>query len=482
MSIPLADSFTKPTYASRMNFSLMAVRRFLSYLLLGLGCVFVGLMIVFLPSLFIIGLVGAVVFIFMLWCFPWVGLGLYLLIALISPDFKASDVVTVAALTLIVFRLALQGNWRNFPAWCFTPYIVFVVLGALAILWGVFLFHNETPYVYRDGRVLLYWLWFPVFYAMAASEVDGEMKLSRLALFVGASIALLALLQYFTGIQLVAEGRVGALETMGSMDQSSTRVQMPGFFFISFLLVWAVLTANSGRGRLVVLVPAICVLALALYANFGRGLWIWTAAALLLSAAATGWARASRLFVILGIVAIMAGAVLSYIRPNTMDALVTRITSLATEGGAGTSYGWRKLENEDAILGIKRSPLLGIGMGGEYRRWMGEVSEFKEHTRYIHNGYLYVALKAGIPALLALVYFLFRSWRQGLRKFAERRSAGVLDLRLISTLAILPAVMGLSLTQPELMSAFGALFFSLMATILLVPSMPIEAAGRANRV
>lgn len=93
------------------------------------------------------------------------------------------------------------------------------------------------------------------------------------------------------------------------------------------------------------------------------------------------------------------------------------------------SLQWREFENAKALEAIKKQPLLGVGLGGRYRELTtfqgealgsytrgslaaGEVSRF---TRYVHNSYLSIAVKMGIPGLLAIVWFcvafLVNGWK-----------------------------------------------------------------------
>jgi O-antigen ligase len=83
------------------------------------------------------------------------------------------------------------------------------------------------------------------------------------------------------------------------------------------------------------------------------------------------------------------------------------------------SLEWRNFEIEKAFQAIKKQPLIGVGLGNRYRAltayqeeasgwWTrgsiatGAVSRF---TRYIHNSYVSIAVKMGIPGLLALLWF-----------------------------------------------------------------------------
>jgi O-antigen ligase len=99
--------------------------------------------------------------------------------------------------------------------------------------------------------------------------------------------------------------------------------------------------------------------------------------------------------------------------------IVERFNSLLTpsETSQSGSLQWRSFEIERASQAIQEHPLTGVGLGNRYREltgaeamgWhtrgsiaAGEVSRF---TRYVHNSYVHVAVKMGIPGLIVLLWF-----------------------------------------------------------------------------
>jgi O-antigen ligase len=411
---------------------------------------FCGLTCVFLPWWFVVGVILMVAYPLGLWLAPWVGLGFYIVLLVVSPDFKYSDVITAASLVIIGAKIASSGPWPRLPKlefWSFTITIV-LVIASLALALGVF--HNTVPFIYRDGRAFVYWLWLPLLYALIHRDPAGRAKLSKLILFVAVAIGTIALVQYFFQIQIVREGRVGGLETLGVGDNDLTRVQMQGFVFVVVGLVWAIVSATQGGRRLFYLVPLLLFFVAALYVNFGRALWAWTAVAVLMSGLVMGLRRAVVLALSLTVVGVLSVTTLLLVKPTVIESVVDRLGSVVDEGGVRTSGGWRKLENEAADAQIIRSPLVGIGLGGEYRGWISEIRNFKEHTRYVHNGYVFIAVKLGVPALLAMLCLNLWPWW---RAFRSRSTVGFEPRSMwIAIVASWLPVLGLSLTQPEIVT------------------------------
>jgi O-antigen ligase len=101
--------------------------------------------------------------------------------------------------------------------------------------------------------------------------------------------------------------------------------------------------------------------------------------------------------------------------------IVERFGSLLNpaETSETESLQWRAFETEKALLSIRKHPLTGVGLGNRYREltaFQSESSgyytrgsiatdEVSRFTRYVHNSYVSIAVKMGVPGLLALLWF-----------------------------------------------------------------------------
>ncbi|MDC6166639.1 O-antigen ligase family protein [Paucibacter sp. XJ19-41] len=441
---------------------------------------FLGLICVFLPWQYVIILCLASVFPLLAWFSPWAGLFFYLLIALLSPDLKIADLATVVL--LIIFSLKIVSTSSKFflPRQYLVPFLIFIAGTSISLVLAFLFYRNQVPYIYRDGRSFLYWLWLPALYWLTNSTPAGFRKLARTLAAVAALVSIFAIFQWATGIQVIASGRVGALETNGDYQTALTRVQMPGFIFVMLALVWVIVAFAYGRKKWFVAAPIISILLLALYVNFGRALWIWSVAALFLCLFFVGAKRATLMLISLTIIGGVGTVGLSIFKPSIANSISERIFSIADEGGNRTSLGWRKLENEAASSRIASSPVFGVGLGGEYRKWVPELRLFEEHTRYVHNSYLFMALKVGLPATVSILWLIFMSWRAGYRSLGSTKAE---DLPLkTAALVTLPAVLGLCFTQPELMNSFSIIFLSALLVILVSGnSIPGDDSLRQSR-
>lgn len=402
-----------------------------------------------------------------LWFLPWAGLVVCTVLIMCAPDFKIADALLVSSLPVFYFRfkggVVLPLHYVRLMKLLF----VFVFIGFVA---GVFYFKNSAPFVYRDGRIFLYWLWVPVLWRMVSSDENNFEKLGKVILSVGVIVACLAVLQATTKMQIVAIGRVGALETTGAAQEEFTRVQLPGFLYVMWSLCWVIVSIQLRRIKRFVGGCALLLLVSALYVNFGRGLWIWSFVAVLILMFLLGRRHAVQIM-LAGLVSISLLLPALYVaKPAMLDAALVRILSVKDEGGANTSYGWRQWENQDAIAALKKSPVLGVGVGGAYRKWFAVLREFDDHPRYIHNSYLFLALKIGVPGAVVLVLSLFAALRFGFVTAVANR--GRAPVEMLATLSSLTAVLGLCATQPELMSNHSVFYFC-AAVVLIFSSARI---------
>ena len=450
-----------------------------------LSAVLVGLISVFLPWWLMLALAAGVIYPILLLNMPWTGIFVYFIALELSLDLKMSDVLTGVTFLLFGIQFIFSNRKIGLPRRDLQLFLTFMSLVLVSVLLALTFFHNTIPFIYRDARAFMYWLWLPLLFWLAGSRPDGDRNLARVLIAIACAVAVLALVQYVFGVQLIREGRVGSLETGGSVDIDTTRVQMPGFTFVLVGLSWAVVSIVKGGKRIFYGIPLAFLFTAALYVNFGRALWTWSVLAVVVCGAVMGFKRAMIIIGTLGVLGISVGAGLYLSKPVIIDNIVHRFGSVADEGGSKSSFGWRRLENQAAAEHIVQSPLVGIGLGGEYRSWVPDIRQFSEHTRYIHNAYVFMAVKLGLPAAVLLVVMLLRIWWRSLRL---RHAPGPREDTLwVAIVGSFLSILAISTTQPELVSTHTIFLLCLMLAKLLhvaggmVPNSPILRSDLAAR-
>ncbi|MDP8567780.1 O-antigen ligase family protein [Methylophilus aquaticus] len=431
-----------------------------------------GFFVTLFPTLFVVSLILLVIYIFVVYQFNVTGVFLFIVLSILSPDLKIADVlffITVIVLLISNYRPSVQRPHEqrlHLDRLIFISLITFFGFLIVSTLIGKIVLKHQWSYLYNDFRQLIYYVWIPVFiWLRHKNHYFTVIKINRLILAVALFIAVTALFQFFSGIQVVAQGRVGYLLTEGADQSDITRVQLPGFVFVMYAIIFAIFQLFETKANKLLWLAFLTLMLVAEYVNFGRALWLWTLISFVLI---LFFIHKKMLYVTMLCAALTTSTLgLWMISPDKLDTIQTRLVSIKSEGGARTSYGWRKIENEYALKRIQASPVLGVAIGGEYRPWMREISKFKDHTRYIHNSYLFIATKTGLLSLMALLTIIVAIWYKNIKSLKSE-----VDLKADhyprNTIAVfLPSILGLSLTQPELVNPYGAFLISCIVSMTL---------------
>ena len=94
-----------------------------------------------------------------------------------------------------------------------------------------------------------------------------------------------------------------------------------------------------------------------------------------------------------------------------MNGVATRFDTLFNPDTLGeSSLAYRQVETEYALPQIASHPLIGLGLGANYRPLDNRI-DFGvlayDKLAYIHNGHLWMILKTGIIGYLFFIWFLF---------------------------------------------------------------------------
>ena len=147
-------------------------------------------------------------------------------------------------------------------------------------------------------------------------------------------------------------------------------------------------------------------------------------------------------------------------------------------GGSDLSVDVRSLEIEAAVRQIERSPLAGVGSGGEYisTHQTGGSTVAYGGTNFVHNAYVYFPLKYGILGFAALIALAI-----GLVQLAVAaiRAARGGDLAELTWVAAFIAVLAVSATAPNLVDPLYAMFCGAIAGLAGMAAEPVAADAPA---
>ena len=433
-----------------------------------LACLFAGVVAAILPWQLIAALTIGVGVLAVVLVYPPAAPALLVGVAALAPQntvgAKASDLLLLSSMVgVLVVRggrsTAIAEAWRA-GRLVLIPIACLLVLGVLSASVGLLVLHNWRPYVYSEARVFLYWLIAPMVLLIATDEKSLR-RIVFLAVTLATAIAAISALQSFTGMQLVG-GKLMALEEGAAVGALVVRSQIPGMVLVAMALFIVVSALGRGGVHWTIGSAVVAILLFGLVSSFGRGLWAVSVVGVIAVIAAQGLRPLLRGLSLALVVGAICGISLYFAKPDTFNAAIERIESVKKEGGRNTSLGWREVENDLARRKIEGNPLLGIGLGGEYRSAFGRLQEFSEQTRYVHNGYLYITLKLGVMAIALLAWIGVATIVAIGRVRGRRWGLPWLPPALVTALT---APYLLSFTQPEVMSASGVACIALIVGI-----------------
>jgi hypothetical protein len=327
-----------------------------------------------------------------------------------------TDILVIVAFGIIVVRWLVEPDFTLVRTPLDGPLIVFLalvfattaarlisrdlrlndVLGELRIVghYGLFL---VTTNVIRERRQLNILL----------------VGILALSIFVVAAMAL----QFAAGSSLqILPGRVEQLDNEGRRFSDVTRILAPGQSLVltSCLILASLLTFDPRRTLLWLgLWASVCF---GLVLTFNRNFWIGAVLSIGILILCVYSEERKRILRRVGLVAAFGCLLLAIfvIKPNqhVSDlalASADRIFSLtepSTFTSQDSSFRWRDFEYRYASKVIEANPLTGIGMGSRYRPWVPPYDyEQYDGRTYLHNGHLWLILKAGLPAYLSFMAF-----------------------------------------------------------------------------
>ncbi|MFH1986427.1 MAG: O-antigen ligase family protein [Pseudomonadota bacterium] len=392
-----------------------------------------------------------------------------------------SDMALGVVLGLICLKMASSNEVRLKQVQVYLkPIALFILCIPLGVAVGYLLYRTEVREVLNEARIHIYWLFFfaPLYLATCLRDIN---RVAWGLVAIGISLAIMVILQFALGIQLLENARVENLRTLGGTYSDVTRSTAGGaIYFIIFAVYFVAARMLSRTLHPLIAIPLIAILAAGIVATFGRGIWLATAIGLCFIAWHLGGLRSLQKIIILMIVGAVLGlASLAAIKPAVIDAAVDRFTSTFAEGDHRSSLGERFEENEFAIKKIVSSPLFGIGFGTAYKPRL-DINLDWNQVRYIHNGYLGLWLKLGLPGLIAAGWLVVVVFRRG-RALIKYRELDPKSRALVtaSVFAFLVPVMT-SITQPEWLTMLGVSFFALVVGLIATIDRVTQQPATSN--
>ncbi len=396
----------------------------------------------------------------LVWSRPEYGL---LTIIFLTSSFVRADIVDLRlpigggldlrdlALLSMLGLLILQGLVRGRLAiewWPVAlPLLAFLGFAVFSAWYALFVQNVKATWALSDLRNLMYYAAFFVTSWAVTRRRQLAIVLAGMFLIADLTTGTIFLQQFLGSQQRLLAGMSASSWLMWQQSSTSSgfglvRVVPPGQVLVYFMMVLAFCLAMFARqNRRLQIVSALqfLYLGLGILLTYTRSQWVAVGAALGLILAVLVRAYRARLarYVVIGIAVLplalsLYGFSATSLQQNipVVNALAVRVQSMFTLGATletGSSE-WRLFEIREALRSISEHPLLGVGLGNSYRdltllageasgRWYGSLAPdlLYRFTRFLHNSYLSIAVKMGVPALVCFLWFcaafIVKGWR-----------------------------------------------------------------------
>lgn len=342
---------------------------------------------------------------------------------------------------------------------------------------------NPT-WVLGEARRLVYLATLPI--AVVLLQQPAQQKRFVIGLVVlGGLFAVGQILQGIFHIPVFGEkGRLVVLETMGRQDHGTTRSLTLGIEVIVFALLLAVGAYVLGVIRKPLFFAVTGLLVTGIFLSFGRTTFAVVAVCVVMVVVWLNLRKLSELAGVFVLVVAIASVLAITLKPDYFDAVYYRIASIDTEIRSGDSAQWRIWEAEEMLPHLQRYPLTGIGLGADYKR--ANRSPDPDLNRYVHNAYLYMGGKMGLPALAFFLIAMFAIFAMGRRSAKSDASRSTRIVGAASAAMIINFMLA-SITEPHFMEDYSLVLIAVAGALVYLGARHATdagartTAGRINR-
>jgi hypothetical protein len=337
---------------------------------------------------------------------------------------------------------------------------------------------RDTPPAWALGelRDLLYVIVLPIaVIILRRPERQDRFVISLVAL--GGLFSVGQVLQGVLGIPVFGDAGISVLETLGREESSTTRANTLGLNVIIFALLLTVGAHVLGVIRKPLFFSMGGLLFVGILLTFGRTTF---AAVFVCAGMLVWWLNPKKIPPLVGllVVTLAIGSVLAITwKPDSFSAVLYRLTSVGEELDHGYSAQWRFWEVDAMLPHIQEHPLLGIGLGADYKGVSGSTLR-PELNRYMHNAYLYMAGKMGLPALAFLLVSMAAIFAIG-RRLARSDASPWCRLVGAAGAAMMFRFLFASVTEPHLMSDYGVVNIAVAGALVYLAAQRAALAATA---
>ena len=258
---------------------------------------------------------------------------------------------------------------------------------------------------------------------------------------------------------------MAAVEMMWQIASSRTAIN-ESFFFASIILAASIMLFSTSWMVRILMIWLIGMFALALIITFSRGYWVATALGLFILFWLVPARIKGRILIFSSILIGCSGLIITFFFGEFGELILESVFGRFVTLGSfleDPSFRSRITESAKVLTLIGNHPIWGYGLGAEYD-FVSMIPRVMP-TFYVHNAYLYLLFKTGIPGLAAFLIFYFAGLREGFRRSRGEDDPFLKAVRL-GFLSMLLAMIPLSITSPQFIQKDSVLLISLGFAVL----------------
>lgn len=354
---------------------------------------------------------------------------------------------------------------------------LFGVTLAIAVTTSLALRELNPAFVLGETRDLLYLITLPIA-VVILRERERQERFVVGFVVLGCLFSVGQVLQGVFNIPVFGAQGMSALETLGRQDDATTRANTLGLSVIVYSLLLTVGAYVLGTLRKSLFFSVAALLFVGIVLTFGRTTF---AAVFICVAVVVWWLNPRKLpqLAVLLVIVVAAGSALGlYLKPESFAAVYYRMTSIGDEIDHGYSAQWRYWEFEAMLPHIQQHPLAGIGLGADYKGLSGSSAR-PDLNRYMHNAYMYMAGKMGLPALGFLLLSMTAIFAIG-RRSAKSDAAPWARIVGAASAAMMIRFLFASLTEPHLMEDYGVVVIAIAGALAYLSAQRTAPAGTST--
>jgi len=326
---------------------------------------------------------------------------------------QVTDALLMLLLVLVFLRATTQRGFVLFGSPLMLPLFLFIGAFLLSAANAVLIYRVSPNTVLRTARVLILWIVF----IPTLQLVRDEKALRRLLIGLWMLTGILAfgvLLANRLSPVLYMEEAPMATGTQAYSD--FTRIYYAGDMVLYAMIpVTLASLATIKKGKQLWRIGLLGLLLYWVYRTYFREYWLTLFVICVLLLGFLTSLERIRLLKRLAPVAIAGVLILGVLiaaQPTQFARLVQpladRVATLGQNPLREGSLKWRAIENHYAFQQIGSHPMLGLGLGNTYRPPMeseSDITSFSDwSSKYIENGYLYIAVMMGLVGLLPFLW------------------------------------------------------------------------------